>query len=204
MNNLQKNLNLIAGWGGFGDSFMDTGLLGLLTDMMEFVEHDCIVKTGLKEYQPVLEQIKGVIAKSLDGKELLDKIFDKDEEVNNELQFLARSIDFYGVDKYRVYVDAVINRALLQCEASLTMMLAFVEFLVDKHFDELKDEGTIYRLKHMLEKYVEVDYQKLNLSISAAFRCLHHVAKTLRENHLDEGQITAYWLEDKFVNRFNW
>jgi len=56
----------------------------------------------------------------------------------------------------------------------------------------------------MLEKYVEVDYQKLNLSISAAFRCLHHVAKTLRENHLDEGQITAYWLEDKFVNRFNW
>ena len=204
MNNLQKNLNLIAGWGGFGDSFMDTGLLGLLTDMMEFVEHDCIVKTGLKEYQPVLEQIKGVIAKSLDGKELLDKIFDKDEEVNNELQFLARSIDFYGVEKYRVYVDAVINRALLQCEASLTMMLAFVEFLVDKHFDELKDEGTIYRLKHMLKKYVEVDYQKLNLSISTAFRCLHHVAKTLRENHLDEGQITAYWLENKFVNRYHW
>lgn len=204
MDNLQKNLKLIAGWGGLGDSFMDTGLMGLLADMMEFVEHECIYKTGLKEYLPVLKQIKSVIAKSLDGKELLDKIFDKDEEVNNELQFLARSIDFYGVEKYRVYVDAVINRALLQCEASLTMMLAFVEFLVDKHFDELKDEGTIYRLKHMLKKYVEVDYQKLNLSISTAFRCLHHVAKTLRENHLDEGQITAYWLEDKFVNRYHW
>ncbi len=134
--------------------------------------------------------------------QMLDKIFDKEANVNQEIQLLARCVDFYGVEKYRIYVDAVIDRALLQCEHSLTMMLAFVEFLVDKHIDEICDENSVYRLRLLLEKYIEVDYQKLNLVLSAAYRCLHKVAEVMKEKKLADDYIVDYWLGNEFVNRF--
>ena len=95
------------------------------------------------------------------------------------------------------------DRALLQCEQSLTMMLAFVEFLVEKHINELSDERSVFRFRLLLEKYVEVDYQKLNLILSVAYRCLHKVAEVLKEKGLVDDQLVNYWLEDEFVNRFS-
>ena len=65
-------------------------------------------------------------------------------------------------------MDAIIDRTLLQCEHSLTMMLAFVEYLVEKHIGELKDDKTVYKFKLLLKRYVDVDYQKLNLTLSVA------------------------------------
>lgn len=202
MENLQKNLTLLEGWKGLDDGFFAREHVGLLTDMMEFIDHICVAEAGMEEYKPVSERIRNVMLASYGSAELLDKLFDKDAEVNNELQLLARCIDFYGMEKYRVYVDAVIDRALLQCEHSLTMMLAFVEYLVEKHIENLKDSGTVYRLKLLLERYVDVEYQKLNLTLSVAYRCLGKVADVLKTNGLADGQSVEYWLNDKFVKRF--
>lgn len=204
MGNLQKNLNLMETGYAFGDTFFAFDHMGLLTNMMEFVEHDCIERLGLTEFEPVIGQIKGVMAKGLGDSNVFDKIFDNEAEVENELQFLARCIDYYGVEKYRVYVDAILDRALLQCKASLTMILAFVEFLVEKHFDEMRNDRDVYRLKLMLDKYVEVDYQKYSLILSSAYRCLRNVAKALKENGLADDDMTMrYWMEDEFVRRFS-
>ena len=202
MENLQKNLTLIEGWKGIDDGFFAREHVGMLTDMMEFTEHICVHEAGLVEYNSVIERIKQEMIASYGSGELLDKIFDKDANVDNELNLLARCIDFYGLEKYRVYVDAVIDRALLQCEHSLTMMLAFVEYLVEKHIEELKDEGTIYRLKLILERYVDVDYQKLNLILSVAYRCLYKVAEVLQKEGLADDLSVKYWLGNEFVKRF--
>ena len=202
MDNLCMNLKLIESWDSGGDGWLASEHIGLLTDMLEFVEHDCISILGLKEFEPIVKEIREEIAKKVGGPELLDKIFDKEANLNHELQFLARCIDFYGVEKYRVYVDAIIDRALLQCNHSLNMMLAFVEFLVQKPFDNFNNEKDVYRLKLLLEKFVDVDYQELNLTLSSAYRCLNHVAKALKEHGLSSGQLVDYWLEDKFVSRF--
>lgn len=202
MENLQKNLSLLEGWGSNDDGFFAREHLGLLTDMLEFTEHDCIDNLKLEDCQGVVERIKSLMLKFYGSSQMLDKIFDKEANVNQEIQFLARCVDFYGVEKYRIYVDAVIDRALLQCEHSLTMMLAFVEFLVDKHIDEICDEKSVYRLRLLLEKYVDVDYQKLNLILSAAYRCLHKVAEVMKEKKLADDYIVDYWLGNEFVNRF--
>ncbi len=203
MENLQKNLVLLEGWNGISDSFFAKEHVGLLADMLEFTEHDCIATLGLEDYKRVAERIKVLMLKFYGSSQMLDKIFDKEANVNQELQFLARCIDFYGLEKYRIYVDAVMDRALLQCEQSLTMMLAFVEFLVEKHINELSDERSVFRFRLLLEKYVEVDYQKLNLILSVAYRCLHKVAEVLKEKGLVDDQLVNYWLEDEFVNRFS-
>lgn len=202
MDNLQKNLSLLEGWKGIGDGFMEREHVGLLTDMMEFTEHICLTEAGLTEYEKVIERIKDLMAKAYGNSQILEKIFDNEAGITHELQFLARCIDFYGLEKYRVYVDTVIDRALLQCERSLTMVLAFVEFIVEKHLDDIKDEKTVYRLKILLERYVDVDYQKLNLTLSVAYRCLGKVAEVLKSNGLAEGMTVEYWLTDDFVKRF--
>lgn len=202
MENLQKNLTLLERWSDIDDGFFAKEYIRLLTDMLEFTEHDCMDIFKLEEYQEVKERIQTLMLKFYGNSQMLDKIFDKEANVNQELQFLARCVDFYGVEKYRIYVDAVIDRALLQCEHSLTMMLAFVEFLVDKHFDELSDDKSVYRLKLLLEKYIEVDYQKLNLILSVAYRCLHKVANVMKEKNLTDDHVVDYWLENEFVNRF--
>lgn len=203
MDNLQKNLTLLEGWKGLGDGFMEREHVGLLTDMMEFTEHICIAEAKQTEYDKVAKRIRELMLKAYGSSQILDNIFDKEAIVNQELQFLARCIDFYGLEKYRVYVDTVIDRALLQCEQSLTMVLAFVEFLVEKHLDDLKDEKTVYRLKMLLKRYVDVDYQKLNLSLSVAYRCLGKVADVLKSNGLAEGMTVDYWLNNEFVKRFS-
>ena len=200
--NLGKNLALLEGWKGMDDGFFAREHMGLLTDMMEFVEHNVLSDGKHEEYETVLQRIKVVMIKSYGSSQLLDKIFDKDAYVNEELQLLARCIDFYGLDKYRVYVDAVIDRALLQCKKSLTMMLAFIEYLAEKHIDELKDENTIFRLKLLLQRYVDVDYQKLDLTLSVAYRCLYKVAEVLKKEGLCDEQFVEYWLEDEFVGKF--
>lgn len=202
MDNLKRNLTLLEGWKGFGEGFMEREHVGLLTDMMEFTEHICIAEAGLTEYKSVVERIKELMIKAYGSSQIIEKIFDKEAGINQELQFLARCIDFYGLEKYRVYVDTVIDRALLQCERSLTMVLAFVEFLVEKHFADLRDDSTIYRLKMLLERYIDVDYQKLSLTLSVAYRCLGKVAAVLKSNGLTEGMTVDYWLNDEFVKRF--
>ena len=202
MDNLQMNLTLLEGWKGLGDGFMEREHVGMLTDMLEFTEHICIAEAGLTEYEKVVVRIKDLMAKAYGSSQIIEKIFDKETGITHELQFLARCIDFYGLEKYRVYVDTVIDRALLQCERSLTMVLAFVEFIVEKHLDDIKDEGTVYRLKILLERYVDVDYQKLNLTLSVAYRSLGKVAEVLKSNGLADGQTVDYWLNDEFVKRF--
>ena len=116
MSNLQENLTLLEGWTGIGDGFMDREHIGILIDMIEFTEHICIAEAGLDEYGSVLQRIKNLMDKSYGRSQILEKIFDNEADVNQELQYLARCIDFYGLEKYRVYVDTVIDRALLQCE----------------------------------------------------------------------------------------
>lgn len=202
MDNLQTNLALLEGWKGGGDGFFAREHIRLLIDMSEFTEHICITDAGLKEYEEVLQRIKDVMLKSYGISQILDKLFDRESSVNDELQFLARCIDFYGIERYRVYVNAMIDRALLQCEKSLTMVLAFVEFMVKKHFDDINDVDTIYRLKLMLNRYVDVDYQKLNLALSVAYRCLNNVAKVLKSNGIADDATLNYWIEDEFVRRF--
>ena len=202
MDNLQRNLVLLEGWKGGGDGFFAHEHIGLLMDMSEFTEHICISRAGFKEYEEVLQRIKNVMLKSYGISEILDKLFDRKSSINDELQFLARCIDFYGIERYRVYVNAVIDRALLQCEKSLTMVLAFVEFMVEKHFDNINDADTIYRLKLMLVRYVEVDYQKLDLVLSVVYRCLNKVAKVLKSNGIADDASVNYWIEDEFVRRF--
>ena len=82
------------------------------------------------------------------------------------------------------------------------MVLAFVEFIVEKHFDNINDADTIYRLKLMLVRYVEVDYQKLDLVLSVVYRCLNKVAKVLKSNGIADDASVNYWIEDEFVRRF--
>ena len=106
------------------------------------------------------------------------------------------------MEKYKVYIDAIIYRALLQCEHSLTTILSFIDFLIEKHTEVLDDESAVYRLNLMLDKYVEVDYQKLDLSLSVAYRCMHRIAKTLCEKQLTNEQTVEYWLTNDFVRRF--
>ncbi len=202
MVNLQMNLTLLEGWKGLGDGFMEREHVGLLTDMMEFTEHICIAKAGLRDYEKDVERIKELMAKAYGSSQILEKIFDKEAGINQELQFLARCIDFYGLEKYRVYVDTIIDRALLQCEKSLTMVLAFVEFIVEKHFNDVKDDKTVYRLKMLLERYVDVDYQKLNLTLSVAYRCLGKVADVLKAEGLADDSYINYWIENDFVKKF--
>lgn len=202
--NLQKNLHLLEGWKSYADGFLAREHLGLLTDMKEFVEHNCIVKAGLHEYSSVLLQIKEVMEKSFGNSNVFEKLFDKEVEIGDELHLLARCIDLYGWEKYKVYVDTIIDRALLQCEQSLTTILSFVEYMIDKHIEILNDEGVVYRLNLMLDKYVEVDYQRLELSLSVAYRCMHKIAKVLNEKKLSNDQTVKYWLDNEFVNRFTY
>ena len=202
MENLQKNLHLLEGWSFNDDGFFAREHLGILSDMKEFIEYDCIVVAGLSEYEVLLNRVNDVMMNYYSSSNVLEKVFDKDAEIGDELHVLARSIDLYGLEKYKVYVDAVMDRALLQCERSLTTVLAFVEFLVDMHEEILNDESVGYRLKLMLEKYIEVDYQKLELSLPVAYRCMHKVAKVLSEKNLTKNQLTEYWLENDFVSRF--
>ena len=202
MENLEKNLALLEGWKGNDDGFFAKEHVGLLADMMEFMEHNVLLEGRHKEYETVLQRIKAGMIKLYGSSQLLDKIFDKDVYVNEELQLLARCIDFYGLDKYRVYVDAVIDRALLQCKKSLTMMLAFVEYLVEKHIDKLKEEKTVFRLKLLLQRYEDVDYQKLDLTLPVAYRCLYKVAEVLKKEGLCDDRRINYWLEDEFVKKF--
>ena len=200
--NLQKNLQLLKGWKFSTDAFFAREHLGLLTDMKEFVERNCIDMAGLSELSMVLEEINGVMVELFGSPNVLDTIFDKDAEVSDELHVLARCIDFYDVEKYKVYVDAVIDRALLQCEKSLTSILSFVEYLVDKHNEVLQENSIIFKLKLMLEKYVDVNYPKLDLLLPVAYRCMHNVAKALHEMNLAKEQTIEYWLEDEFVRKF--
>lgn len=102
-----------------------------------------------------------------------------------------------------MYVDAILDRALLQCERSSTIILAFVEFLVEKHIEDLKDDRSVYRLSLLLDKYAEVNYQKLNLSLSVAYRCLNKVAYVLKKNNLANDRMVDYWLENEWVKRFS-
>lgn len=202
MVNLEKNLVLLEGWKGIDDGFFAREHVGLLNDMMEFIEQNVLFDGKHVEYETVIQRIKDVMIKSYGSSQLLDKIFDKESYVNEELHLLARCIDFYGLERYRVYVDAIIDRALLQCKESLTMMLAFIEYLVGKHIDDLKDEKTVYRLKLLLKRYVDVDYQKLDLTLSVAYRCLYKVAEVLNKEGLCVDQTVKYWLEDEFVRKF--
>ena len=82
------------------------------------------------------------------------------------------------------------------------MVLAFVEFLVEKHIDDLKDENIVFKLKMLLDRYVDVDYQELNLTISVAYRCLGKVADVLKEEGLVDDSSIKYWIEDEFVKKF--
>ena len=200
--NLQKNLDLLEEWKFSNDGFFAREHLGLLADMKEFVEYDCISKRDLMEYTTVLDQIKEIMIRISGSSNMLEKLFDKEVEIGDELHMLARYIDIYGVENYKLYVDAVIDRALLQCEYSLTNVLAFIEYLVIKHVEVLKEESVIFRLNIMLDKYIEVDYQKLDLSLSVAYRCLHKIAQVLNERKLTKEQTVNYWLENKFVNKF--
>ena len=54
----------------------------------------------------------------------------------------------------------------------------------------------------MLDRYVDVDYQKLNLALSVAYRCLNNVAKVLKSNRIVDDATVNYWIEDEFVRRF--
>ena len=54
----------------------------------------------------------------------------------------------------------------------------------------------------MLDRYVDVDYQKLNLALSVAYRSLNNVAKVLKSNGIANGATLNYWIEDEFVRRF--
>lgn len=200
--NLQKNLQLLKGWKFYDDRFFAREHIELLTDMKEFVERNCIKKTGLPDYSSVLEEINGVMVESFGISNVLDKIFDKEAEVDDELHVLARCIDFYDIEKYKVYINAVIDRALLQCEKALTSILLFVEYLVNNHKEVLQGNDTVYRLNLMLEKYVDVNYQKLDLSLPVAYRCMHNVARVLHEMNLANEQTVKYWLENEFVKRF--
>lgn len=202
MDNLQKNLHLLEKWSFNDDGFFAREHHGILSDMKEFIEYNCIAVAGLSEYEVVLKNVNNVMMKFYSSSNVLDKVFDKDAEIGDELHVLARSIDLYGLEKYKVYVDAVLDRALLQCEHSLTTVLAFVEFLVDMHEEILNDESVGYKMKLMLEKYIEVDYQKLELSLPVAYHCMHKVAKVLYEKNLTKNQLTKYWLENEFVSRF--
>lgn len=202
MDNLQKNLHLLEGWKFYADGFLAREHIGLLTDMKEFTEHNCIAKAGLSEYASVLDYVKEVMEKSFGSSNVLEKLFDLKAEIGDELHLLARCIDLYGLEKYKVYIDAIIYRALLQCEHSLTTILSFIDFLIEKHTEVLDDESAVFRLNLMLDKYVEVDYQKLNLSLSVAYRCMHRIAETLCEKQLTNEQTVEYWLTNDFVRRF--
>lgn len=202
MDNLQKNLHLLEGWKFYADGFLAREHIGLLTDMKEFTEHNCIAKAGLSEYASVLDYVKEVMEKTFGSSNVLEKLFDLKAEIGDELHLLARCIDLYGLEKYKVYIDAIIYRGLLQCEHSLTTILSFIDFLIEKHTEVLDDESAVYRLNLMLDKYVEVDYQKLDLSLSVAYRCMHRIAKTLCEKQLTNEQTVEYWLTNDFVRRF--
>lgn len=54
----------------------------------------------------------------------------------------------------------------------------------------------------MFDEYIEVDRQKLNLSLSEAYRCIHRIAQTLSEKQLTNEQAVEYWLTNDFVRRF--
>lgn len=202
IDNLQKNLQLLKDWMFYTNDLFAREHIELLTDMKEFIERNCIDKTDVPDLSKVLEEINGVMVESFGSSNVLDKIFDKDAEVGDELHVLARCVDFYGVEKYKVYVNAVIDRALLQCEHSLTTTLSFVEYLMDKHIEVLEDESVVYRLGIMLNKYIKVDYQKLELSLPIAYRCMHKVAKILNEKNIAKDETIKYWLENEFVNKF--
>ena len=202
MDNLQKNLQLLEGWNLYADGFLTREHIGILSDMKEFTEYNCIEEAGLIEYESVLKHINDVMIKSFGSSNVLEKVFDKEVEIGDELNVLARAIGIYGLDKYKVYVNAVIDRALLQCTQSLTLVLAFVEYLVDKHKEVLDDKSVVYRLNLMLDKYIEVNYQQLNLSLAVAYRSMHKVAEVLNDKNLINDQSKSYWLENEFVGRF--
>lgn len=203
MENLEQNLSLLEGWNCPDDGFFANEHLCLLSDMMEFTEQNCISLTGLIEFNTDLERIKQVIYKSYGSTDILEKLFDNDTVVDHELKYLARCIDFYGIDKYRVFVDLIFDRALLQCEKSLTMVLLIIENLVVNHIDAFKDEKSVYKLRMLLERYVDVDYKKINLNLSVAYRSLHNVAKVLMTNKMVNDYLINYWLEDDWVKRFS-
>lgn len=202
MDNLQKNLHLLEGWKLYADGFLAREHIGLLTDMKEFIEHNCIAKAGLSEYASVLEYIKGVMEKSFGSSNVFDKLFDIESVIGDELHLLARCIDLYGLEKYKVYIDTIIDRALLQCKQSLTTILSFIDYLIVKHAEVFDDESVVYRLNLMLDKYYRVDYQKLDLSLSVAYSCMHKIAKILNDKHLTKEQTVEYWLNNEFVRRF--
>ena len=54
----------------------------------------------------------------------------------------------------------------------------------------------------MLDKYIEVNYQQLNLSLAVAYRSMHKVAEVLNDKNLINDQSKSYWLENEFVGRF--
>lgn len=202
MENLQKNLHLLEGWKLYADGFLAREHIGLLTDMKEFIEHNCIAKAGRSEYASVLEYIKGVMEKSFGSSNVFDKLFDIESVIGDELHLLARCIDLYGLEKYKVYIDTIIDRALMQYKQSLTTILSFIDYLIDKHVEVFDDESVVYRLNLMLDKYVRVDYPKLDLSLSVAYSCMHKIAKILNDKHLTKEQTVDYWLNNEFVRRF--
>lgn len=203
IDNLEENLGLMNGWGGLTDSFFGKDYSELLSDMLEFVEHVCIHEMGLEEYKPLLVDIKEVQEKALGLSDVFNMVFDHESDIDDVLEQLARCIDFYGVEKYRIYIDAVLDRALLMVKPSLRLSIDFVRYMVEKHNEYLDSPEISHKLILLLDKYREVDYSPLDLKLSLACISLNSIAKRLKGNSTIDAFIINYWLEDKKVTRFH-
>ena len=137
------------------------------------------------------------------------KLYNTKDDVSDVLQYLAKLIDANGVAGYSKELSLIFTRILMREPMSLNLELSFLEWLLHKHWEEVKaDQGIISQMELILYKYKGIDnyYEELHLDLPFALQNLRYVAEQLDgtiDESSDDRVIVDYWLRDPMVKRFN-
>lgn len=200
MKNLVQNLSKLEQSPFFDHDFFGREYFDLLLDMKEYLERKVPSST---ENTSIIKRVDDLLKKVSGTAHMFDVLYDKQTNISDTLQYLARCVDYDGCEAYRPYIDVIIDRALLVEKKNLNMVLSFVAFLAEKHTDYLLTPQTLVKIKLMLDKYTDLDYREAEIDLPYAYVALRTVAKALYgRGHADDTAV-RYWLTDKDVNRFN-